>query len=491
MKVQTTGRILLFTLFHRKKVIIGFCMGILGTIFIGSLLWPPIYEASSSVVIQSRDFKELLFPFPKGGGERMVMAQPKDEINSEIEIIQSRPVLERVVTSLNLHVPREFPASGVLGTVRAAIKSWMEYLGKFLVNLGLVRGKNPETAIEEAVIWLKKCLRIEPSIDSMIIRVIYRDYDPLMASKVANNIVEEYLRQHLALNLNRAESSFYGEQLRAAEAEMYELQSQLAKMKSQEGIISFAEQSKALLEKYKTFDVARTMVQKEIISKQAKVEAIQKLRKSNPEMLIPLPEIAQNPMIEDMENRLIQLTYQLGTLQQRYKDDTPQVMTTREQGEQTRTQIRKQVDLIIEREIAEFRKFQAEEQALTKTLEALDAQIKRLPAIEIALANSEKKIEDKEIMVRVLRKKYEDSLVTGSADSRLQNVKVISSAFVPITPVAPNMGLNMGLGLILALVVSFSVAFFLEHWDDSIRMPEDVERYFGLKVFASVPELET
>jgi len=39
-------------------------------------------------------------------------------------------------------------------------------------------------------------------------------------------------------------------------------------------------------------------------------------------------------------------------------------------------------------------------------------------------------------------------------------------------------------------VVSFSVAFFLEYWDDSLKYPEDVERYFDRTVLASVPEIQ-
>ena len=51
MKMQTTGRILLHGLFRRWQLIVYLNLAILGTILVGSWLWPPSYQASSSRVI--------------------------------------------------------------------------------------------------------------------------------------------------------------------------------------------------------------------------------------------------------------------------------------------------------------------------------------------------------------------------------------------------------------------------------------------------------
>ena len=67
MKVQTTGRILLNSLFRRWRLIVQINLVVLGTILVGSWLWPPTYQASSSIVVLSRGYPELLSP-PKAGG---------------------------------------------------------------------------------------------------------------------------------------------------------------------------------------------------------------------------------------------------------------------------------------------------------------------------------------------------------------------------------------------------------------------------------------
>jgi len=352
-----------------------------------------------------------------------------------------------------------------------------------------LREESPQEAFEAAVVRLGKRLWIEPSTDSQIVQIIYRDPDPVLASQVVNAVAEEYRRQHLAINLNQAEGSFYAAQIMQVESELKTLQDQLVDFKSREGILSFSEQSTALLRKLQTFDVSRTTIQKEIISRRSKVEKIQELRHSHPELLIPLPEIAQDTQIQDLENKLVNLQYQLRTMQQRYTPESRQVITAHKQEEETKAQIREQVSLLLEREIAQLRTMEAEEQALTQTVRELEAEIKAQPAKEVALDNLEKQVAHKQETLAALRKKYQDSVVNQAADTPLENAKIVSLAPVPLKPAAPNLPLNLALGLLLAFVVSLSTAFLVDYWDDSLRMPEDFEQHFGRPVFASIPEL--
>ena len=122
MKMQTTGRILLHGLFRRWDLFVYLNLAILGTILVGSWLWPPSYQASSSIVILGRTYADLLTP-PKSGGPSTLIMNPKEEINSEIEIIRSRPVLTRVVQDLHLDQPRTLQDHGISGAIRSETRT--------------------------------------------------------------------------------------------------------------------------------------------------------------------------------------------------------------------------------------------------------------------------------------------------------------------------------------------------------------------------------
>lgn len=487
MNMQATGRLLVFSLFKRQKLIWRLGLTILATIVLGSLLLTPKYEAVSTVLVRGRSVQELLAPSARVESGRTVLMNPKDEINSEIEIIRSRPVLEQTVKDLKLYDRRPYWQPGFFGAIRSILRlpllTWNWLLAKF------ESAPDSPAAIEKAVLDLQKRLRVEPAAESMIIRIKYRDADPELAAQVVNRITDNYLRQHLVINLSQGQSSFFAEQISQVKKELADLQDRLVQLKAKTGLLSFAEQSRLLLKQVDDFETAKAKLQKEIFNLRAKLAKIEEIRKNKPNLLIPLPEIAQDVQVQDLENKLVNLRYQLKSVSQRYTDDSRQVETAKAQLRELEGQLRRQVSQILEREAAQLKALEAEKEAVERTIANLKQEIEQLPAQEVALDNLQREIEAKQEALAVLWKKYQDSIITQNTDERLENVKVVSLAAVPLQPVSPILWLNFLLGLILAVVASLSVALFLTYWDDTINLPEDVERYLRLPVCGSIPEL--
>jgi succinoglycan biosynthesis transport protein ExoP len=488
MRMQTTERILLHGLFRRWDLFVYLNLAILGTILVGSWLWPPSYQASSSIVILGRTYSDLLTPAKTGGPSTLIM-NPKDEINSEIEIIRSRPVLTRVVQELHLDQPRTIPDRGVSGAIRTGLRATLRVARSVFAALGLTRKYTKAQILEAAVERLQRRLVVLPAIDSQIIWIKYRDPDPDLAAKVVNLVAAEYQKQHLAININRAESSFYGEQIDKVQAALKELQEQLLHIKEKTGIVSFPEQSRAILKKLETLDNSRTNVQKEIIRVQARVDKIQQLRHARPELLIPLPDLAQEQQLSAMEDKYLNLKFQVVTVLQRYTPESRQYLFIQQQIGAIRKQIKDHVSVLLERDLAKLRELQAEEQATDQTIGDMKSQLDQLPIAEMNLGNLERDIDIKQAILSVLLKKYQDSILAQNTDRRLENAKILSLAAPPLKPVFPILWLNLLLGLVFSGTISLSLAFFLEYWDDSLKIPEDVERYLGRSVFASIPEL--
>jgi uncharacterized protein involved in exopolysaccharide biosynthesis len=460
---------------------------ILGTILIVSWIWPSQFQAQSSVVILSRAYPDLLIPKGQVQGR---MLTPKEELNSEVEIIRSRPVLERVVKDLHLENPKPIPEKGVAGAIREVLRGVLKGMRWTMVQIGLIKPLTPNQTFEAAVERLRTRLTIEPGSDSQIIWIRYRSAAPELAAQVVNRVAEEYQKQHLSININRAESSFYAEQIEKVQGDLKGFQEQLLHLKERAGIVSFSEQSRAVLRKLEILDNARTNVQKEIIRVRARVEKIQDLRKAKPGLLIPLPEMAAEQQLSALEDKYLNLQFQVKTVLQRYTKESRQYQVITEQIGALRKQIQDHVTTLLERDLAKLRELQAEEQAVGQSVKDQKAEMEQLPAAEMNLANLERDIDTKQAILSVLLKKYQDSLLAQNTDQRLENAKILSMAAVPLRPVFPNLPLNLALGLVLALVVSLSVGFLLEYWDDSLKIPEDVERFLDRPVFASIPELK-
>lgn len=73
---------------------------------------------------------------------------------------------------------------------------------------------------------------------------------------------------------------------------------------------------------------------------------------------------------------------------------------------------------------------------------------------------------------------------------KVDNVHVIDKAEIPTEPVSPNVTLNIAIAAVLGLMIGVFLAFLLEFLDNTIKTPEDVEKYLNLPVLGSIPKVE-
>jgi capsular exopolysaccharide synthesis family protein len=87
-----------------------------------------------------------------------------------------------------------------------------------------------------------------------------------------------------------------------------------------------------------------------------------------------------------------------------------------------------------------------------------------------------------------LSEKYEQLAITQTLEQGVG--QIVSRAVTPGTPVRPRPVLNTILGLVVGLVLGFGGALLAEYLDNTIKTPEDVERYYGLPTLSRVPTFE-
>jgi len=73
---------------------------------------------------------------------------------------------------------------------------------------------------------------------------------------------------------------------------------------------------------------------------------------------------------------------------------------------------------------------------------------------------------------------------------KVDNVHVIDKAEIPTKPVSPNITLNIAIAAVLGLMIGVFLSFLLEFLDNTIKTPEDVEKYLNLPVLGSIPKVE-
>jgi capsular exopolysaccharide synthesis family protein len=67
--------------------------------------------------------------------------------------------------------------------------------------------------------------------------------------------------------------------------------------------------------------------------------------------------------------------------------------------------------------------------------------------------------------------------------------EVLSTAWVPDTPVSPNIPLNLAIGLVFGLFLGIVLAFIRDYFDDSVKTKETVDRVTGVSTLGLVPKV--
>lgn len=73
---------------------------------------------------------------------------------------------------------------------------------------------------------------------------------------------------------------------------------------------------------------------------------------------------------------------------------------------------------------------------------------------------------------------------------KVENIQVIDKAQVSEMPIKPRKMLNIAIAGVLGIMASIFLVFLLEYIDNTIKTPEDVERYLELPVIGTIPKFD-
>ena len=221
-------RDLFIFLFKWKVLIAAIFLACLGTAVALIFFGAPGYTATATVLVE-RNRPPALRAVPEAS---MDLAEA---LNTEIEIMLSRGVLERVVDTLK---PYERPRKpSAIGDAVQSLRLWME-------DVGLLY---PQAPRERWIDQLKRNLKVKASIDASILRLSLGDTDPGWAAQLMNAVIKEYLAEHVRAFSSRDTAGIFRERLDAIEGEMRGRRDELARLKQQQSVAAIEETKRDLV----------------------------------------------------------------------------------------------------------------------------------------------------------------------------------------------------------------------------------------------------
>ena len=456
----TSIRALLNVIFKRKYIIISVFVSVVATVTIGTLRMTPIYKASSKLFIEKEIDSEKSLLFRMNLNLRF---DKYDWIKSEVEIMQSSPVIFKVIEELKLNQ---------------------------------IYNKNTtqtQQNINRVLNIFKSRLSVENAKDSNLLDVSYESDDPDLTVKIINSLVKAYINYRTQLANESDTYDFFNNQIQVAEKKLSQLEERHTQFKQSQDIISPTIQGDILLTKLSDYEKALTNVRTRRIGKEAMLKVIKQQIIKGAEANIPVTEssnsLSRGNFITELKQELLNLELKRDELLQKYTPEYEKVINLEKAINSTKKHIEKEINQIVDLENSAISALKAEEEVLTNTINDLNKEVKKFAQKEYEFTKLSRGINDNRDIYSMLLKQREEVRISQAKQERGVKIKVISPALIPTIPIKPNKKLNILLAIILGSVSGFGLAFFVEYFDNSVNSPEEVEDRINLPVWASIKSL--
>jgi uncharacterized protein involved in exopolysaccharide biosynthesis len=495
-------RDLAYLIFKRKYQILGVFVATLIFTTIAIYLKPRDYTASATVYLV-RNLSPIAAVSPT---TLNIVLDRKEVLNSEVDLITSKAVAERVadiVTAAGTAAPqrsRREPPAWVL-----ALRSARESVSGFFQAIGLA---DPPPGPREALVTgLQQSVEAKPAVNSNFITLSFTADNPEYAAFVVNAFTEVYLDQRLLLFKRPGLEEFYSTQLERARANVEEIERQINELKSDTGIITEEEQLRLLLQELSGLNNELNQVRAETQELAERKAALEARVNSQPDAMMASRVLQRNPNISDLEKKSIDLAAERALELNRFTQDSPVIqemdrsiariqeaaalepatVVSSESLVQNTVRTTLLTDLYRAEsdytgKLARERTLVRQVASLVEKIQAVDNSATELRRLAAAAASASK-------VYATYVEQREDARIAQETDPGVTNVQVISHATAPARPKYPR-ALMIGLGGFLGLFMGFALAFVSELFSHTLNRREDVERELGLPVLAAVPDSE-
>ena len=497
-------RDVLSVLFRQKNKIIFFFVSVVAAVTIVTMLSPDLFEAETKLLI--RVGRENMAVDPSIVGPTMSVYQSReDEVNSELSILKSRFVIEKVVDTIG-------PEPFLEGEKQGREKSGLQNLGDGLTSvLRPFRNMPDKTSLlrEKAITTVMDNLNVEIQKKSNIIRLSFLARSPQMAERVLDTLIEFYLEHHIKVHASQTSSGFFMEESENLRRLLSEKEEKLKAFYIKNGIVSIDKQKEIVLDQISRLQNEVDMTATQISASRAKINALENDLKGRPEtVVINRVSGKENPAASAIKERLIDLRLKEVDLSARYPDDYRLLIDVRTQIKLAEQALAKEDTDNTEITTGIDAGYQEIKMALTMENTILQEQIARKKSLTNELDARKRKLSelaDQEVTTKNLQRdidiiqnkylKYSDNLqraqISEAMDiNKVSNVSIVQPATAFSEPVRPRRRLNLLLGIFLGLFGGVGLAFLWDYFDDSIKTRDDIEKRLGLPVLATVSHEE-
>jgi polysaccharide biosynthesis transport protein len=441
---------------------------------VATLLQTKRYTASTTIQINDSSGR-ILSDQDNPGDEQSNNFYDTDRfLKTQTDIIRSRGLALRVAQKLKLVGNPAFYRSQEVPVPGAAIKA--------------------EDQRSSAIEMLRGNLTIELPRDSRIITIRFESTDPEMSARIVNAYAGEFIQSNLQRKFDSSSyaRTFLSEQLDEARIKLEASERALNAYARDTGLIrtdNATSNGKDSSAGSGNSVITASLVQINTAANEAtarRIEAEGRWRSISNGPLLSAPQVVANSTVSTLQTERARLEAELAEERSRHLEDYPTVRSKQQQLSMLNQQIQQTAANVRNAVRAEYQSALSAEQQLKAQVNQLKSETLGEQDRTVQYGLLAREVDTNRALYDGLLERFKT--LNAIAGVSLSNVNVIDQAEAPAGPSSPNLFKNLALGLLLGTALATITVFFKDQFDDSIRVPEDVEPKLGLALLGVVPK---
>ena len=437
-----------------------------------TLLMTPTYTASATIQID-RESARVVNVDDVQPQESMI--QGEEFFQTQYGLLRSRSLAERVVDSLGLASSDQFLESMNAETPRSG------------EGTAAVQASRRREVVLKTV---RDNLGISPVRGSRLVVISFSSPDPTLSSNVANAFARNFIQSNLD---RKYESSSYArefleELIAQTKGRLEQAERQLTAYATNQQIINIREGDNADSEPQSIVSADLSNLNQSLAAaRAARIAAEQRWRQAAQAPLTQLPEVLNNPAVQNLMQTRAALNSEYQQKLQAYQPDFPEMVQLRARISELDAQITAIANGIRESIRGQFVVAASQERSLRATVEGLKAESLDLRERSIQYNILQREVDTSRTLYDGLLQRYKEVGVTGGVTAN--NISIVDEAAVPTKPSSPRLLVNLAIAFVLGSGFGVMAAFILEALDETIATPDDIESKLGISVLGVSPLL--
>ena len=329
--------------------------------------------------------------------------------------------------------------------------------------------------------------------NTRLIDITVTDRDPSLAAKLANLMVENYLKQDFSIKstTSKSQGEFFKEEFNRLAQKLQDSEQALQDYEEQVGTVELGNLSGAQSDQLQQYQQQLTSAQADVIRLKSAYDQSLKMG-TNVNELLAYTAIASDPQVQLCQTAIAQKEADLLQLKQQYREKNPKYILAVNTLDGLKEQLVKTV-LAIRHQIQESFRLPYENALVTQA-----GLIKQLAKVQTDNLDLSQKAIHYNLLARQVAS---DRAMFDAVSQRLNdlsvnselapvNISVVGPAFPPDAPSSPKVNILLFLGFFGSLGLGLGLVLTMNQFNTSLRTVDETEEYLQLPVLAAIPHLK-